>query len=349
MNYMRKLRKIIFDDSRLKKNVRCKQITNLIFIFFFCINSFSQTKIIFDTDFGGDADDLGALAMLHHFIDKNECDLLAVMSWSTEKYTVSAIDAVNRFYKHPNIPIATRKGKTSYIEWNYNKPIVDNFPHQLNYDNVPESTYLYRKLLSESANNSIKIVTVGPLMNIKNLIESKADSISDLNGKDLISKKVKEFVIMGGQFPQGDKEWNFDGNMGGVTKFVIENIEVPIVFSGYEVGVHLKTGEIFNSIESHSPLYVGFTHFSKYAPWMKMNFDGKILDNSTYDQTAVLYAVRKGVGNYWYEIDGGRCEPDNVGGNKWVKDKASNHSYLKLKMGKEKLAALIESLMIGDF
>ena len=30
----------------------------------------AQTKIIFDTDFGGDADDLGAIAMLHEFASR---------------------------------------------------------------------------------------------------------------------------------------------------------------------------------------------------------------------------------------------------------------------------------------
>ena len=39
------------------------------------LGSRAQTRIIFDTDIGGDADDLGALAMLHHFVDSKECKL----------------------------------------------------------------------------------------------------------------------------------------------------------------------------------------------------------------------------------------------------------------------------------
>ena len=30
---------------------------------------------------------------------------------------------------------------------------------------------------------------------------------------------------MGGQFPAGENEWNFNGDMPGVTKFVVENLE----------------------------------------------------------------------------------------------------------------------------
>ena len=61
------------------------------FILMFSVCPSAQVNIIFDTDFGGDVDDLGALAMLHHLVDKNECKLLGVMCWSTEQYAVSAL------------------------------------------------------------------------------------------------------------------------------------------------------------------------------------------------------------------------------------------------------------------
>lgn len=192
-------------------------------------------------------------------------------------------------------------------------------------------------------------MTVGPLKNIDNLLNSKPDKISPLTGKELFELKVKEVVIMGGQFPQGKKEWNFDGNMPGVTKRVIENIAVPIVFSGYELGGEIHTAKVFNKLDQNHPLYVGYMHFSSHAPWVKENFKGKILENATYDQTAVLYAVRNGVGNYWDKIGNGINVPDEVGGNKWLEKKDSNHTYLKLKMPKEHLAKLIDSIMLGDF
>lgn len=319
-----------------------------ISILVFSINSFGQPKIIFDTDFGGDADDLGALVMLHNFIDKNECDLLAIMSWSPELYTVPAIEAINRYYKHPNIPIGTRKDSTSNQNWTYSKSIAERFPYELTYNKAPNATLLYRKILAESMDSSIIIVTVGPLKNIEYLIKSRPDSTSKLSGKELIEKKVKEFVIMGGKFPVGDWEWNFDGGMPGVTKYVIKNIDVPITFSGFEVGQPIKTSEIFNEINSNTPLYIGFMHFSKHASWMKDNFEGKILDNASFDQTAVLYAVRNGVGVYWDKVINGICLPDERGGNIWKETDVSKHSYLKLKSNEKELSRIIESIMLGD-
>ena len=325
--------------------------TKLIFfiISLILVNSLNgQPKIIFDTDFGGDADDLGALAMLHHLIDKKECNLLAVMCWSTERYAVSAIDAVNRFYKHPNIPIGTRKDTTHQVAWNYTKPIVDRFPYQLTHESAIDATVLYRRLLANSLDKDVVIVTVGPLKNIENLLNSLPDSISPFSGKQLIEQKVKEFVIMGGKYPSGKWEWNFNGGMSGVTKRVIPNIPVPITFSGFEVGLPIKTGKVFNDISPKTPLYVGFLHFSNNAPWMKEFYTGRIIDNASFDQTAVLYAVRNGVGTYWSKEKGEYCVPDDDGGNVWIQQENSNHTYLKLIMEPEKLADHIESLMLSN-
>lgn len=326
-----------------------KKLNFLFIIVFIGLYATSQPKIIFDTDIGGDADDLGALAMLHNYVKRGDCELLAVMSWSNDKYAVPAIDAINRYYHHPNIPIGTRKDGISTSPANYNQAIANNFEYKLTYDDVPDATELYRKILSKAEDKSIVIITVGPLLNIKRLIESKADNYSSLSGDELITQKVKEFVIMGGKFPKGDDEWNFNGNMPGVTRFVIDNIKVPIVFSGFELGVQIKTGAVFNDIDENTPLYQGFMHFSKNAPWMKDNFKGKILDNSTFDQTAVLYAVNDGVDVLWEKVKGGYCEANETGGNKWVKSDNSNHSYLKLIESPEFMGLLIELIMLDRF
>jgi hypothetical protein len=306
-----------------------------------------QTKIVFDTDFGGDADDLGALVMLHQFMKHGECELLGVMCWSTEKYAVPAIDAINRYYGHPGIPIGLRKEGSHLAEWNYTKPLADNFTYVLDQEHARDATVLYRELLSRSEDTSIVLVTVGPLKNLVNLLRSEPDQYTPLPGKILLEKKVKEVVIMGGKFPEGDDEWNFNGNMPGVTKYVLAHLQVPVVFSGFEVGMEIKTGRVFNQLDPIHPLHVGFKHFSANAPWMKEQYRGEILDNSSFDQTAVLYAVRKGVGTYWELSERGFCLADDQGGNRWVPDPQGSHTYLKLKMDAEEVAGVIESIMLN--
>ncbi len=328
--------------------------TLIVILFGFCADQpkHEPVKIIFDTDFGGDADDLGALAMLHNFHNRGECELLTVMLWNTEEYAVPAVDAVNRYYGNPGIPIGTRSREPHRLDWQHAKPIADALPHEFTIEDVPLALNLYRKILAEQEGQSVVVVTTGPLANIKNLIESGPDDYSPLTGKELIEQKVKKFSIMGGQFPEGEWEWNFCGDMEGVTKFVIENLTVPIVFSGYELGVQIKTGPRLIEAGKDSPLYIGYKHFSRHAPWMNEYYrEGKITPNSTYDQTSVLYAVRGGVGKYWEKIENGICVPDDTGGNYWkeVDDENTNHAYLVLLKTPEEMEDIIYSFMLDNF
>lgn len=312
----------------------------------------AQPQIIFDTDFGGDADDLGALVMLYNMMDRGELDLLAVMSWSTERYTIPAIDAVSRFYGYGDIPLGVRKDGTHYQAWNYNEPIAQAMEYERTYDSVPDAIDLYRKILAASEDNSVIIVTVGPLMNIKNLIQSGPDHYSYLTGNELIEKKVEKFVIMGGRFPEGEWEWNFSGNMPGVTRFVLDNLTVPITFSGFEVGLPIRTGTRLNELDPSHPLYIGYMHFSEHASWMADRFEGEILDNASYDQTAVLYAVRGEISTLWEYVENGYCQPDDDGGNKWISGNEhpeKDHRYLRLLTEPGEVAEIIESIMLNEF
>jgi inosine-uridine nucleoside N-ribohydrolase len=83
-----------------------KNILIVLTIFLFTVFAgTAQVKIIFDTDFGGDADDLGALAMLHNLHNAGECELLGIANWSTEQYVIPAMDAVNRFNSQHELPL----------------------------------------------------------------------------------------------------------------------------------------------------------------------------------------------------------------------------------------------------
>lgn len=309
-----------------------------------------RPQIIFDTDFGGDADDLGALAMLHHYIDCDKIDLLGIASWSNEAYAIPAIAAVNQFYDRPSLRLGVREVSQWRTDWNYSKAIADNFPHDPKVvENLEPAVSLYRSLLQDAAPQSVTIVTVGPLANIRNLLRSKPDEISSLTGAELIDAKVDKFVIMGGQFPQGitahGPEWNFNGNMTGVTQEVLEAINRPIIFSGYEVGEALKYGAALNSHDKNTPLYVGYKYFSEHAPWMKENYKGAILDNSSFDQTAVMYAAINGQGFHWKLSAPGTLKVDADGIGQWTFNDNGPHRYLILSIHTEETIEHIAAAM----
>ena len=303
-------------------------------------------RIIFDTDLGGDADDLGALAMLHNMMTAGECELIAVMNWNTERHALPAIVALNEFYGHPDVPGGTRKAGEWQADWQYSEAVVDVLDAPDGVE-APDATSLYRALLGGADDGSITIIAVGPLANILALIESGPDAHSELSGRELIRRKVSSFVVMGGRFPSGDHEWNFDGGMAGVTKKVFEAIDVPVIFSGFEVGDVIRPGEAFSALDPTHPLHAGYLHFSQHAPWMKDRFTGAILDNASFDQTAVLYAVRGGLGDWWTLSEPGYVVPDADGGNVWKPDPDGNHRYLILKADPDNVARVIRNAMLG--
>jgi pyrimidine-specific ribonucleoside hydrolase len=96
-------------------------------------------------------------------------------------------------------------------------------------DSVPDAVTLYRKILAEQEDQSVVVVTVGYLTNLNNLLQSQPDEISSLNGKELVRKKVKKLVCMGGQYPEG-REWNFYQDALS-TEFVLKNWPSPITCS----------------------------------------------------------------------------------------------------------------------
>ena len=310
----------------------------------------APAKVILDTDFGGDADDLGALAMLHYYADRGEIDFLAIASWSNETYALQALAAVNQYYGRPKLALGVRKTEPWRTDWNYTKVIADQFQHDPEAVQTAQSAVsMYRQLLANAAPNSITVITVGPLANIQNLLRSDPDEHSDLGGAALVDLKVDRFIIMGGQFPDGitahGPEWNFDGNMKGVTAEVLASIRRPIVFSGYEVGEALKYGSALNEHPKDTPLYVGYKYFSEHAPWMKQDYVGAVLDNASFDQTAVMVAAIGGEDQYWTLSEAGELTVDEDGRGTWSVTPAGNHRYLILTEQTDETVAHIARAM----
>ncbi len=298
-------------------------------------DSIDRPIIVFDTDFGGDADDLGAIAMLHKFADEGVIDLQAIILWSNEEYAVPALVAVNQYYGRPELSIGVRETPLWRTEWNHTKIIADSMPFdRSSVSDVKPAVALYRELLAASDDQSVTIVTVGPLANIQNLLQSPADSISPLPGRELVDRKVEQFVIMGGQFPEGrtenGAEWNFDGNMPGVTQYVLSNIQRPIVFSGFEVGDALRVGAELNDHPKDTPIYLGYKFFSEHAPWMKADYKGEILDNASFDQTAVMYASLGDGDAFWTLSPPGTLAADKAGFATWSEHSDGRHRYMVL-------------------
>jgi len=170
------------------------------------------------------------------------------------------------------------------------------------------------------------------------LLKSGPDRHSPLNGSDLISAKVNKMVSMAGKFPEG-REFNIY-KMADAGEYAFENWPKRLVLSGFEIGAAIRTGaRLFSETPLDNPvretyrLYVGEGN-NRYS----------------WDQTAVLFAVR-GLRDYWDVNDDGYIEVRATDGyNWWRTDDDKDHAYLLFRTPasqiKDSLGDLIEDLMV---
>src|ERR1700712_1501125 len=161
--------------------------------------------IIFDSDMGPDYDDAGAIAILHALADKGEANILATMASTKYEGVAGVLNVFNIYFNRPNIPVGVPKGNAlDYRDFqHWTDTLIARYPHKIKTnDEAQDAVTLYRKILASQPDKSVTIVTVGFLTNLSNLLNTTADKYSKLDGKQLVEKKVKLLVCMGGKFPE---------------------------------------------------------------------------------------------------------------------------------------------------
>jgi len=167
--------------------------------------------IIIDTDIYSDVDDVGALAVANVLHNCGIAQLKAVMVNSPSKYGSPAVSAINTYFGNGDVPIGALRPFTTdtffdklyLLRGEYAAKIAHHYPRTL--DNSTQAfapAKLYREILASSEDNSVTIISIGFLDNLAALLNSTADSLSDLDGWQLAQNKVRELVIMGGQYPR---------------------------------------------------------------------------------------------------------------------------------------------------
>jgi inosine-uridine nucleoside N-ribohydrolase len=298
----------------------------------------TPVSIILDTDFGNDCDDTGALAILHQMVYAGEAELLGTIYPMNDSLGAAAIDAVNTWYGKPEIPVGTYKGDYVYKGKHndfYNTRLVDGFAHNLKSGiDAPDGVSLYRKILSAQPDQSVTIVVVGPQRVLADLLLSKPDAYSSLDGKALISKKVKALVSMGAEYPSGF-EWNIR-IAPDAAKLIAEQWPTPVYYSGFEIGKPIMTGErLITETPRTNPVRVAY-ETNPMVDTMK--------NRHSWDQTAVLYAVR-GDSSYWTTTEGSITIEED-GHNTWHPEK-KNRFYLTAIKTPMEMKKIIEDMMVA--
>jgi inosine-uridine nucleoside N-ribohydrolase len=298
-------------------------------------------SIIFDTDMGPDYDDVGALTLLHALADSGEVRILATVSCNLDPLVVPCIDVINTYYGRPDLPIgAPLEGVSFDDHWHQEKwteALVNKYPHNLNKTaDAPDAVKIYRQALASEPDTSVVLITVGFFTNLAALLESQPDQYSELNGKQLVNRKVKHLVSMAAGFPRGH-EFNVSSDSVS-SQTVFAEWPTSVIFSGFEIGNKILTGKrLIASDIAETPAKTAFTICLRQA-----DFNGRM----SWDETAVLVGVR-GADRYFNTVKGQIIIHEN-GSNAWQNNPNGKHEYLTWKMPVDELTTVIEDLMMYE-
>jgi len=291
----------------------------------------APVKIIVDTDMATDCDDAGAFAVLHALADNGECEILATVVSSKNPWSVPAVNVINTYYGRPNLPIGGVKGPGVKVDSKYTQHLAETFPHTIQSDaDVPDAVQVYRDVLEKQPDQSVVIATVGYMTNLKNLLQLPGEG-EHLSGLELVRKKVKTWVCMGGNFigsPAKD-----DLKLGNVNfqrdapsaLYTIQHWPTPIVFVGREVASvpsKVEIGQDLVNLPADNPVRDAYATYFNPSP---------IRNHHVADLATVLFAVR-GPRECWDVESKGYMDLQPDMKFEWKFDQDKNQSYLLKKM-----------------
>ncbi|WP_033170100.1 hypothetical protein [Selenomonas sp. ND2010] len=165
-----------------------------------------RQPVIFDTDIGNSTDDLYAMDLLYKMARDGKVDIKGIVVDRQGEGFAALADIMNTYYGFPDIPIGVERhgvvNSRLYIDYRLlddlkmadgskmfartDKDFRDNL----------DGYKLYRKLLAEANDRSVKIIGIGFVSSLVQLLESGPDEYSDLPGRELVRRKVDSLYFM---------------------------------------------------------------------------------------------------------------------------------------------------------
>lgn len=249
----------------------------------------APVPVVFDTDIGNDVDDVLALSVLHALESRGECRILGVTVTKPDELAGPFVDAMDTFYGRPEIPVGCVRPVAGEPPSRF-LSLAEKYPHRLKRgSDAAEPARLLRKLLAGEPDHSVVLVQVGYFSNFAALLDSSADDVSPLSGRELAARKVKLLSVMAGAFqPEQQQkhflEFNVIKDIAAARK-VAANWPTPVVWSGFEIGAALPYPA--ESVEHD----FGYVAHHPAAEAFRLYLPPRT-DRPSWDLTAALYAVR---------------------------------------------------------
>lgn len=300
-------------------------------------------RLILDLDIATDPGDAGALVMGNILEKQGLAVLIGTMCCGTYLYSPGCASAINTYHGRSERIVAVNKGPTLEPGPDgdiYNQYITENFENDYpTAAAAPNAVTKYREILANAVDGTVTICAIGQLANLAHLMASAPDSISPLNGLQLMLQKVAQpLVIMGGDYPTGF-EYNIYTDWTSA-KYVCDNWTGGIYWLGYTPPLPVETGqEIIDSGDTSNPLYWAFKLFKDANP--------TLVPRSSWDQLALLLAVYGPSfnGTTYFNVGGtGHNTVASDGTNTWVSDSSGAQKYFTLAQSNSFYESLIDQM-----
>ncbi|QDV32004.1 ribonucleoside hydrolase RihC [Planctopirus ephydatiae] len=300
--------------------------------------------VILDTDMGNDIDDVFAMGILHALHSRGECKIVAVTVSKNHPLSGPFCDVLNTFYGRADIPIGVLQTGTTSGDGPYlaqvMKPLANGSPvfaHRLQTSNdAPNAVAVLRRGLAGLQDASAVVVAIGPLTNIRDLLESRPDEHSPLHGRELVAAKVRLLVVMAGDFSKPKAEFNIFSDSIAAAK-VFNDWRGEVVVCPFEMGEWMHYPEMslekdFRVPERHPLLVADLA-----------TFGGKRNGFMAWDLVAVLHAIRPDR-DYFNMSKPGKIDLDSENVTRLKEDNEGKHRYLIPRGGPERVREAITSL-----
>lgn len=310
-------------------------------------------KIIFDTDLGGDCDDVMALDLLISADRAGECELLGVTYSADVKAAPACIYAILNYHGKAGIPIGRRTLPDGYTGGAdvYASAVANAFPDENApaYETGEDAVKVLRSLLA--ANEHVTLCATGFLSNVAALLNSEPDGISPLSGAELVKASVDEIVIMAANFSHQTginpmpSQIGEDGQLSPAGEYnvicdlpaaavVFEKCPVRLVFSPFEVGYRMYSGKaMVEAGQGKTPDSLAYiTHGSQNG-------------RDSWDPATALYAVC-GAKPWFYLTAPGKVSLIEDGATHFDPAHGGNHFLLECAMPQAEIAAELDRLAL---
>jgi inosine-uridine nucleoside N-ribohydrolase len=311
--------------------------------------------IILDADMDTDCDDAGALAVLHALENQGACNILGiVVSAPPVEPGVGAVRAINNACGRPHLPVGAATIAAEDAAWRsyheHRQRLAEGLYGDLRpYNHIvaarsalqqtpaTDAVTLYRSLLTGAPDGAVTICAIGMLSALAQLLDSKADTISPLSGRELVAQKVERLVSMAiADFPSGFDGFNWRMHLESAAH-VLHNWPTPLVVSSR--GESVLTGAEFCELApSQHPVRIAYETF----------LGGCGRNRPSWDQIAVLTAVHPAASDICTLSEARSIELDPTSGRHDWSEYSTDFPrfYTQSQMSDRDLEQLIEQLML---